>query len=148
MKIILLQDVPKIGKKYDVKEVANGLARNFLIPQKLVEMATPQAIKNIETLRAKNLQEIEKKDKEFSAALESLGDSAIIIKAKASEQGSLFRAVTEKDIAETLEKQYQIKISPSSVAFDEPIKKMGEYDVTIGDKNTKKIIKISIKSSI
>ncbi len=146
MRVILLQDVPKIGKKYDVKEVANGLARNFLIPKKLVEMATPHAIKNIETLRAKNLQETEKKGKELFAMLELLTDKTIVMKTKSSEQGSLFKAVTEKDIAEAIEKQHHIKISPTLIILDEPIKKVGEYSIMMGGKKLQKKLTIFIEA--
>ena len=131
MKVIILQDVPHVGKKHEVKEVADGLARNFLIPKKFAQVATKEAIKNIELVRAKNLIETENRSKEFSATLESLKDKTLIMLAKANKQGNLFAAITEKDIVDIIQKQENRTVEPRQITFKKIIKSVGTHSITI-----------------
>ncbi len=136
MQVILLQDVPKVGKKNDVREVPNGLARNFLIPKGLVEMATAASLKKLELLKEKNKKNEEEKNKILTDALSSLTGKKVTILARATEEGGLFAKITESDISKAIKKEFNIDIPKELIAIDEPFKKVGEYKITImmGDK--------------
>lgn len=130
MRVILLQDVEKLGKKYDIKEVADGYARNFLIPKGLAKPATEEALqwlaiqKEIETKRA---EEDLKKVQEIASAVD---DQEIIIPVKVGEQDELFESITAQGIAEKL-KELGFDIKKTQIALSEPIKELGEFPVKI-----------------
>lgn len=130
MRVILLQDVEKLGKKYDIKEVAAGFARNFLIPKGLAKPATEEALqwlaiqKEIETKRA---EEDLKKVQEIASAVD---DQEIIIPVKVGEQDELFESITAQRIAEKL-KELGFDIKKTQIALSEPIKELGEFPVKI-----------------
>ncbi|GBE16695.1 50S ribosomal protein L9 [bacterium BMS3Abin15] len=129
MKIILLQDVNSLGKKGDIKEVADGYARNFLLPQKLAEAATGSAVKKVETVKEK-FAEGNKKDLEKNEKLASeLDGRDVIIKAK-EKNGKLFGSISAKEIAKELKKQ-KLEITEKAIVLDEPIKEIGEKEVLI-----------------
>lgn len=144
MKIVLLQDVPKVGKKYEVKEVANGLARNFLIPRKLAESAHPAALKRVEIVKKKIEQDTEVKKQQFKHIAEKIKDAAIAVKAPANEQGSLFAALTADDIAKALQEQCEISVPSEWIAIESPIKKIGEHTITIGEGEERVELKILV----
>jgi len=134
MKIILLKDVEKLGRAGDIKEVADGYARNFLIPEKLAEIATPSSIKKAETLRSLQVKKAEmdlKQTEEFVAKIDGLG---IKISAKANEKGQLFGSITAAMIIEALAAalaEKTLNIDEGQIAIKEPIKEIGEYTITI-----------------
>ncbi|MBI2108584.1 MAG: 50S ribosomal protein L9 [Parcubacteria group bacterium] len=146
MKVILLQDVPKVGKKYEVKEVKNGLARNFLIPKKLVEIATAGTLKKLEIFKEKNKQEEEEKNKALRDTLSALSNKTITITVRAGDMGSLFAKITAKDIANAIKKEYNVNLPEELIILEEPIKKIGEYDIVaeVGEKKEK--LKVVIKA--
>ncbi len=131
MKVILLQDVKKIGNKGDVINVADGYGRNYLLPRKLAMEATG---KNLQTLKVqKNKQEAEK-EREISKAkkiAEELAKKPILIKTKAGEKGRLFGSVTSMEIASALEAQTKLKIDKRKIDLPEPIKTLGKHTVKI-----------------
>ena len=145
MKVVLLRDVPKLGKKYEVKDVKDGLARNFLIPKKLVEIVTPALLKKIELLKEHSKKEIEEKNILIKSMLEKVSGQPITIKAKANEQGILFASVTSKEVKEAIQSQFQIHI-PLEWIDHVSIKKTGEHSVSIGNGSINKSLKISITS--
>lgn len=129
MKVILVQDVKNIGKKGEIKEVADGYARNFLLPRKLVEIATPAAVQESKVLFENQI----KKEKENSEANKKLAQNVegkeIVIKRKAK-KGKLFGSVGAKEIAEELKRQ-SVEVWEKSVILGEPIKNTGETEVVI-----------------
>ena len=129
MKIILLKDVENLGREGEVKDVADGYARNLLIPQNMAELATDASIAKSEE---KKLQ-LEKKAKteleEAQKLAEQLEGRELFIKVKEKE-GKLFGSVNEKTVAKVL-KDEGINIPSSSINIAEPIKDMGEYDAQI-----------------
>jgi len=142
MKVILLKDVPKLGKKFEVKDVSDGYGRNFLIKNKLAEMATKDSIKKAE--ENKNRLEEFKKAEEASTIkkLESLGD--VEIESKANEEGQLFAGIKKAEILEELEKR-DIKIEEDDLVLEKPIKSIGEHDIDILLGGKKHKVKIKIK---
>lgn len=130
MKVILLQDVKKIGKKGDVINASDGYARNFLFPKKLAEEATSSNLhilnNKIENDRKKKLEELEAAQK---VAAEIKG-KVINITAKVGEGSKLFGAITSKDIAELIHKNFGVTVDKKKIVMD-TIKIVGGYDVEV-----------------
>ena len=127
MKVILLQDVPKIGKKDQVLEAKEGYARNYLFPKKLAAEATPANMKELqrqEKIRAEKAAELKA---EAVALGEKLKNTTVTIQTKCGAGGKLFGAVTNKEIAEQLEKSTGIKIDKRKINLEENIKTLGTY---------------------
>jgi large subunit ribosomal protein L9 len=130
MKVILLKDVKGKGKKNEVVNVSDGYARNFLFPRKLAEEASDNNVhilnKQKENERKIKLEEIELAQK----LAESLRDKQVIIKTKAGDSGRLFGAITSKDIADELKKQYKVEIDKKKISSGS-IKQLGEYQIDV-----------------
>ena len=131
MKVILIQDVANLGKKYEVKEVKNGFARNYLLPQKLVRQATRENLKWLE---------IQKKSKETMAETElmeaqkiasNLDGLEVAIPIKVGEDGQIFESVNSQKIVEKL-KELGFEIKKTQVKLEKPIKELGEFPLKIG----------------
>lgn len=130
MKVILLQDVKKLGKKGDVVDISDGYARNFLFPRKLAEEANNN---NIHILNTKKENERKKKLAEIEAAQKlasELKGKEIKIEAKSGESGRLFGAITSKDVAELINKNFNLSIDKKKIVMD-TIKIAGSYDVEL-----------------
>ncbi|MGG7179215.1 50S ribosomal protein L9 [Clostridium paraputrificum] len=130
MKVILLQDVKKIGKKGDVINTSDGYARNFLFPRKLAQEATDASLHILN-----NQKENERKQKlaEIEAAQKLAGElkgKEIRITAKAGDGGKLFGAITSKDVAELIDAQYKIKVDKKKIVMD-TIKIVGGYEIEV-----------------
>ncbi|KKP79070.1 MAG: 50S ribosomal protein L9 [Candidatus Moranbacteria bacterium RIFOXYA12_FULL_35_19] len=146
MRIILLQDIKSLGKKGDIKDVAEGYARNFLFPKKIAQIATESAIKQMEIQKEREKSLELAKNIELKSLAEKIKGKKIVITAK-EKKGKLFGSITAKNIKEELEKE-GLNISTDSVIIKETIKKIGEYEIEI--KLTEKIkekIKIEIKGA-
>ncbi|MEK7088905.1 MAG: 50S ribosomal protein L9 [Patescibacteria group bacterium] len=145
MKIIFLQDVPRIGKKYDIKEVNDGYAMNFLFPKKWATMATPKAIAEIEKHKKEIVIEREVQEDLLMKNLEEIKDKTITIKAKADEKGHLFSAIHEKMIVEVMEKEYHAQINEKFIVLEKQIKEIGEFEIPIVVKNKKSSFKLIVE---
>ncbi len=130
MKVILLKDVEKLGKEGEVKEVKDGFARNFLIPQKLAVLATKAEIVKLEELKEIESQKHEKELLEFQELATQLDGLELEILAKVSEEEKLFGAITNIQIIEKLKEQ-GIKINKEYIKLENPIKETGEYEVNV-----------------
>ena len=131
MQVILLKDVKGLGKAGEVKKVSDGYARNMLLPKKLVMEASDSNIKVLERKRA----EIEAQravDKQVAEEIKAkLENGSINMKSKAGEGGRLFGAITSKDIAEQIEKDYKLQLDKKKIDLSAPIKTLGEHDVEL-----------------
>lgn len=134
MKVILLQDVPNLGNKYDVKNVSDGYARNFLLPRKLGGIATEKKVKEVETKKkqAEQLREIEQDI--LRKNIEELNGVKISVEEKASEKGHLFAGIHEGEISKILKEQKHIDIPAELITLEEPIKETGEHKIKVKDK--------------
>ncbi|MBI5207991.1 MAG: 50S ribosomal protein L9 [Candidatus Firestonebacteria bacterium] len=131
MKIILLQDVPNIGKKNDMMNVSDGYARNYLIPKNLAWDATPKNLKFIEEQR-KRLIGIEKKEKQEKEAIASkISALSCTLACQAGEQDKLFGSITNQDIHKYLQSQGITNIDRKDIILEEPIKSLGVFFVDI-----------------
>ena len=129
MKVILQKDVKGKGKKGQMIDVAEGYARNFLLPQKLAIIATTDAM-NTMNLQAKAKAKADAEAKAAAQAIaEKLKSCQVKISAKGGNGGKLFGAVTGKEIAEALSKQHGITINKAKLVLDEPIKACGGYQI-------------------
>ncbi|KKT89922.1 MAG: 50S ribosomal protein L9 [Candidatus Moranbacteria bacterium GW2011_GWC2_45_10] len=123
MKVVLLQDVKKIGKKGEIKDVSDGYARNFLLAKGLGVAATPAAIEKVKQQENKQKQELEQKKDTVRKLASSLDGKAVTIKVKAKD-GKLFGSVTAKDIAASLKKD-GFDISEKAIDF-KPMRELGK----------------------
>ncbi len=130
MKVILLSDVKNLGKKGEVVNTSDGYARNFLFPRKLAQEATADNLHILnakkETERRKKLAEIE----EAQRIAEKLKNKEIKIVTKTGDNGRLFGAITSKDVAELINKQYGTQIDKKKIVMD-TLKLVGSYDIEV-----------------
>jgi large subunit ribosomal protein L9 len=130
MKVILKEDVKKLGNMGQIVTVADGYARNYLVPKGLAVEASTKNMKSLEHAQ-KVIQEKAKKVKEsMEEFAERLSKVTLVMKAKAGEEGKLFGSVTSMDIAEKL-KNEGIDIDKKKILLEEPIKRLGNYTVGI-----------------
>jgi len=130
MKVILLQDVEKIGKKFDVKEVADGYARNFLFARNLAKAATPEALEWVTMQKEIVSQKAEEDLKTTQELASTLDDLEVPLAVKIGEEGQLFESINPQKIAERL-KEMGYEIKKSQIKLEEPIKEQGEYPVKV-----------------
>lgn len=131
MKVILLQDVKKLGKKGDLVDVSDGYARNFLLAKKLGVEATN---KSINDMKLKNAADERRKQEILDAAraqAEELKGKSIKVTIKAGENGKLFGSVSTKEIATEAKNQLGLDIDKKKLVLKESIKELGEYDVPL-----------------
>ena len=130
MKVILLDDVTTLGRRGEVREVSDGYARNFLIPQKLALTATPGNLKNLTQIKSQQ----EAKASRIKAGAESLRARIELLvceeRRQASEEGKLFGSVTAQDLVDFLAKQ-NIQIEKRRILLEESLKGLGEFTVPI-----------------
>ena len=144
MKVILLQNVAKTGRKYEVKEVSDGYALNYLIPNKLAKIATTSALRELETEKLQQEHSEKKKEKGLIQSIEQLKDSVISISAKINEEGKLFAGIDKGDIINAIKDQKALDVSADNIVLEKPIKDAREHKITIkaGDKKTEFILNI------
>ncbi|MDP2664247.1 MAG: 50S ribosomal protein L9 [bacterium] len=130
MKVILLKDVDKIGKKFEVKEVKDGYARNFLIPQQLAKPATKEALIWLETRKEIEEKVAEDDLKKSQSVASSIDDREVIIGVKVGEQDQLFEAIGVQKIADKL-KELGFEVKKTQIELSSPIKELGEFPVKI-----------------
>ncbi len=128
MKVLLLKDVYKLGRAGDVKKVADGYGRNFLIPQRLAVLATPTALKKAEHIRTEAAATRDVLNKELSGFAEKLNGLVLTFPAKAGETGKLYGSITPQMIAEAIQKKTGIELNRRQVDL-EPIRTLGEHKV-------------------
>ena len=131
MKIILLQDEKKLGKKGDIIEVSEGYARNFVLPKKIGVEATP---KNLNDLKLQKSNEAKVAQEQLDAAkamAELLATKEVVVKIKAGENGRTFGSVSTKEIGQALKVQTGIEVDKKKLVLAEAIKSFGVYEVPI-----------------
>ena len=131
MKVVLLQNVAGLGTVGEVKEVAQGYARNFLLPKGLAERATPDLMKRAEDMRRAEERRQLLADAEMAVYAETFEGLEVTIKAKAGAQDRLYGAITNADIAEEVQRITGQDMDKRKIELDEPIHKLGEYDVVL-----------------
>jgi large subunit ribosomal protein L9 len=130
MKIILLQDVAKIGRRFEVVSVPDGYALNQLIPKRMAEPATPANVKRIEKMNKDKAASVEADSEAFQAAVATIEATPLTITLEANEQGHLFKAVSADDVVVAAQAIGAV-VSADMVSFSAPIKELGAHDVTL-----------------
>ena len=130
MKVLLYEDVEKLGYLGDIVDVATGYARNYLLPQGIAKPATSSNIKAIADKRARGAQQRIAEHGRLAKTAEAVAGAEAVVAAKANDQGHLFGSVTEKDIAANLREQ-GFEVADSVVRLDEHIKDVGTHAVTL-----------------
>jgi large subunit ribosomal protein L9 len=131
MKVILLKDVAKLGKRFDIKEVSSGHALNFLIPRGLVAAGTPDALKKYAVEKQK--MSVEKKIHEdlLLKNLTELEQVVLKVSGKANDKGHLFAGLHREELAIELATQARIQVDPSFIVLEHPIKELGEHKIQV-----------------
>lgn len=148
MKVILLDNVSSLGKKFDIVSVKDGYALNFLFPKKLAKPATEAVMNEIEVRRKKEMikqDELRAFEREVASKIESL--QHIVLRRKTSSKDHLFAAVTEKDIVEELTVLAHVELSPHNVDMKEHIKTLGEHKILIILGETKVPLTVQVEKS-
>ena len=130
MKVILLQDIDKLGKKNEIKEVADGYARNLLIPKKMAVLASKSEILKLEAQKKIDTENAEKELIIFQELASQIDGFDLEISAKAKDDNKLFGAITSAIISEELKKN-NFEIDKDQIKLKEPIKEIGDYKVQI-----------------
>lgn len=131
MKIILLQDEKKLGKKGDIIDASEGYARNYILPKKIGVEATPKNLNDLKLQKA-NDEKIAKEQLEAAKALAAeLETKQIVVKIKAGEGGKTFGSVSSKEIAVACKEQHNIEIDKKKIVLNESLKSFGNYEVAV-----------------
>lgn len=131
MKVILTQSVDSLGVKGDVVDVANGYARNYLVPKKFAVKASKGSLKQAEAMRQSRIENARKALEEARILADSLSGTRVVVAARAGDAGNLFGSIGAADIAEAIVKFTGIDIDQKMISLDEPIKEIGLHEIAI-----------------
>jgi large subunit ribosomal protein L9 len=131
MKVVFLQNVEGMAQIGQVKEVADGYGRNFLLPKKMAALATPGAMRQAEVQVKVEAARVAKQEAELSDLAKKLEAAGITIKVKAGEEGKLFGSVSSADIAQGLLQVANLEVDRRKIELEEPIKQVGTYEVIL-----------------
>lgn len=126
MKVLLLKDVYKLGRAGDMKKVADGYGRNFLLPQGLAVLATPGALKNVDNIRSSANVRRDEQNKELGGLAEKIGNMTLFFPSKAGETGKLYGSITSQMICDRLSQKVGVAIDRRQIEI-EPIRTLGEH---------------------
>lgn len=144
MKVILLEDVESLGKKYEVKEVKNGYARNFLLPQKLARPATKKALEWLAEQKEIIEKQAEEGLKKAQVLASSIDGMEVNIAVKIGEEGQLFESINNQKIADKL-KEMGFEVKKNQIMLENSIKELGEFPVNLNlDHNLEAEIKVIV----
>jgi large subunit ribosomal protein L9 len=145
MKVILLQDVKKIGKKNEVKEVNDGYARNFLIAQKKAMAATPNAVAKLNRELSQKESKKAIQNELLLKNIQELQDKKLEIKVQANDKGGLFKSIKAEDVSKEIETQFKLKIDPAVMKVPGgQIKEVGETELQISYQGIEEKIPLSV----
>lgn len=136
MKVILLRDVPKVGKKYDIKTVSDGYGRNFLIPNGLATLSGEKSLKMAENLKKIATETFELEEAQILKELTKLSEAPVTLKGRANDEGVLFAGIKATDLSDSIKNQFGLTILPEYIKLDRPVKTVGEHtvEVVVGNK--------------
>ena len=130
MKVLLIKDVYKLGRAGDVKKVADGYGRNFLIPQGLAVLATPGAMKQIDRIRAQAEVRRAAQNEELKGLAEEIAGVVLTFTAKAGETGKMYGSITTQNVADALQEKTRYEIKRQQIDM-QPIRNLGEYTAIV-----------------
>jgi large subunit ribosomal protein L9 len=131
MKLILIQDVPALGSKGDIVDVADGHARNYLLPRKLAVKVTPGAEKSAERVRKARLEAARRARDEAELVAQALVGKRIVVAARSADEGRLFGSIGVRDIVEAIRKFTGVEVPAQHIDLRFPIKEIGLHEVRV-----------------
>lgn len=146
MKVILLKDVPKVGRKYTAVDVADGYAANFLLPKKLAEPATAAKMAELEKRQEAARAADDARLAELREKLDVLKEETLTFSVKTDDQGHLFKKIRAQDIRSLIKDEHGIDIDEEYVLLEEPIHEVGEYEVPLEVLSEKVTVKVEVVS--
>jgi large subunit ribosomal protein L9 len=147
LRVVFLDDVDGVARAGEIKNVADGYARNFLLPRKLAAAATTSTMQQADKRARALAKEQEKLDEAAQAVAGKISGAPIVIEAKVGDQGRLFGSVTASDIAEAVAARSGSKLEHRQVALATPIKEVGTYEVSVTlTRNVKAEVTVEVKS--
>lgn len=131
MKIVLRQDVPKLGEAGTVRNVADGYARNFLIPKGMAVVATPGELKTVENNQRAQARKIARQEEKLQSLSDRISGQRLEFIARAGEHGRLYGSITSADVAERLSAAVGEEIDRRRIVLDEALRTVGDHTVTV-----------------
>lgn len=131
MRVMLTKDVKDVGLAGEVREVADGYGRNFLIPRRLAVLAGKGVEAEAAKIRAAAAKRESKDREEAQDLADEIGNKTVVVRLKVGEEGKAFGSITNADIAEALKAQHQVEVDRHRIDLKEPIKTLGEHQVTL-----------------
>ncbi len=144
MKVLLLKDVKGLGHHFEIKDVSDGYAVNHLFPRKLAEPATEEKIRLVAERQAAQEEALQKEEAILNNKIDMLRDKRVVISARATEKGGLFKAIAVKDVVAAVRAQQQLEIPEAIIHFGEHIKTVGEHKISLVNKQQKATVTIAI----
>jgi large subunit ribosomal protein L9 len=146
MRVVFLDDVEGVARAGEIKNVADGYARNFLLPRKLAAAATTSTVQQAEARAKQIAKQQEEIDNAARSVADKLSGSPIVLQAKAGEAGRLFGSVTASDIADAIQARGGGEVEHRQVGLEAPIKEVGTYEVPVTlTRNVKAQVTIEVK---
>ena len=134
MKVVFLKDVRGVGKKNEIKDVADGYAQNFLFPHKAAEVATDARVRELQALEAAEALARKKEEEQADAKVLSIKGKRVTITARATPKGGLFKGITAQDVARAILGEHSLQFKEDAVHIPTPIKTVGEHIATVSSK--------------
>jgi len=131
MKVLFLKDVPKMGRKNDIKEVSDGYAQNFLFPRKFAEAANEKTEERVAKFKKAEIDVRKMDEALLMRNLKALAETSITLKGKASEKGSLFAAIKKEELSEKLRELANVDMPAEYIDLEKPLKEVGEHVVPV-----------------
>lgn len=144
MKVILLKDVAKIGRRFDVVTVPDGFALNKLIPKKLAEGATPENLKRLQNLSAKVAHDREMSETSFKETIVACKDVEISVHVEASGEGRMFQALKAQEVVDAIKKATGHELSGEHIIMKTPIKTTGVHEIPVASGNEHGVVTINV----
>ena len=144
VEVIFSKEVTGVAKAGEVKKVADGFALNFLLPENLAELATPDKLKNLQAKRISLRRQEQRRQTTYKMLKQKLNNRSLTLSAKASASGSLYAGVQIEEIVKIIKEQLGIELLAKQIVLDAAIKSLGEYQVKIalGDEAAQLILKV------
>ncbi len=147
MKVILLQDVAKIGRRFDIVNVADGYGLNKLIPRGLAEMATPENLRKVKIQAEQTAALRDAADASFASVVKSLEGKVVDVLVEANEDGKMYQALKLDDVVAAVKKAEDVDLLPASVVIKTPIKQLGEHQIQLVSGAQEAVLTINVISA-
>ncbi|HPJ48922.1 MAG TPA: 50S ribosomal protein L9 [Synergistales bacterium] len=131
MKVILLTDIPKLGKKGDLIDVAEGYGRNYLVPRKMAEEATREKLEEWNQRQRTKEVRARREEEEARNHRALLQGKQVVLRATAGEKGKLFGSVTAAQVAESIQERYKMPVDKKDIKLPSPVKELGSYNFSV-----------------